>query len=236
MYEPLMRTFTTPHGNPIVMSYRDETNDWNTLTSCLTEDEYGLPSDLTGVAVDVGGHIGSVGIALALDNPEVRVIIVEPLPPNVALIRQNIDQNGVGARVHLLHGAAGRAGETVEVAYGYSQTEVGRHHAFIGNLSMIGDEPPGETIAFPATDLATLVALAGGAIAWMKIDTEGAEYDFLDSPAVKHVEGIVGEWHDGRQKDLVDLLQPTHYVELTGSVDNRVGGFRAAKVHDPDLL
>lgn len=228
-YELRGHGFRTPHGNPIHMTYRLETNDWNTLWASLNEDEYDLPAGLSGTAADIGGYVGSVGIALAIDNPDLRVVIVEPVPPNCDLIRRNIEQNGVADRVALIEGAAGKGGEPVTVWYGYEGTEAAEHHAFVGNSTLAYDDHkmlPHQTVEYEAVGLADLVPLS-----FLKVDTEGAEWAFLDSPALSEVETIAGEWHPVRghtMGDLLALLDPTHVVTFSGPQAGP-GGFRAVR-------
>jgi FkbM family methyltransferase len=229
MYDLRIGRFRTPGGHDLLMTYRDHTNDANTLTASLDQDEYGLPHDLEGVALDIGGYLGSVGIALAVDNPDLRVLIVEPVPPNIDLIRTNIEANGVGARVWLIEGAVGKSG-FVDVSYGFTGSESATHHAFVGNSSILATSDAAATISYPATTLQTLVAMAGGDVAFCKIDTEGAEFAFLDSPAVGKVETFVGEWHNthGTQDDIIGLLSETHVVTFSGPFEGP-GGFRAVR-------
>ena len=67
MYTVTHGTFRTPRGRSVSLSYREDTNDYNALRSCLDEDEYRLAElTLTGTALDVGAHIGGVTVALAL--------------------------------------------------------------------------------------------------------------------------------------------------------------------------
>lgn len=224
--------FHTPHGRPVRMSYRLDTNDYNTLFATLDSDEYHLPKGLTGMALDIGGYLGSVGIALAVDNPDLHVVIVEPVPPNADLIRRNIEDNGVGDRVSLIEGAAGHGGETVEVWYGYRGSESLEHHAFVGNSTLAYESSPTahESVLYVGKGLADFVA-EYGPLAFVKIDTEGAEWAFLDSPAVKDVETIVGEWHPVRghtQADMLALLDDTHEVTFDGPQAGP-GGFRAVR-------
>ncbi len=70
------------------MHYRTNTNDWNTIYASMVEDEYRIKDfyPLSGVALDIGAYVGSVGIALAIDNPSLHVICVEPVPGNIELI------------------------------------------------------------------------------------------------------------------------------------------------------
>jgi FkbM family methyltransferase len=227
MYEKVESFFfNTPHGNPIVMTFRKDTNDWNTLYSCLEEDEYLLPAGLSGRALDIGGHIGSVGIALALDNPDLHVTIVEPVPPNADLIERNIRENRVWNRVRLVRGAVGKG--TVRVRYGFSGNESAEHHRFIGNSMLAGDST---YIPLDLVGLGIRSLVGNDEVAFTKIDTEGAEYDFLDDPAVSQLVTIAGEWHnnDGHViGDILALLDKTHVVSFTGP-QTGPGGFRAER-------
>ena len=229
--------WATPAGNLAEFRYRTDTSDWNTVSSVMgTNDEYALPRGLTGWAFDCGAHIGPVTIALALDNPDLRVIAVEPVPDNVRLLRENVERNGIGDRVTIIDGAiAGPDDATVRVWFGYVGSETAEHHAFIGNSSLAYDHGGAgihdERIA-PAWSLSRLLELAGvERIAWLKVDTEGAEYEFLADPAVERIDIITGEWHNVRghvQGDIVTLLDATHRVTFTGP-EAGPGGFLAAR-------
>lgn len=212
-------TFRTPGGRLCTFAYRQETNDYNTLASSLDNDEYHLPKDISGLAVDVGGYLGSVGIALALDNRAMRVVIVEPVPDNADLIERNIDLNGVGEQVTLIRGAVGSGGESVDVWYRYQGTVSLDHHAFVGNSSLAYDRPDQvdhETVTHEAIGLRELIERYG-AIDYLKVDCEGGEWAFLDTPAVKDVAMIAGEAHavrGHRAGDIVVLLAATHDVTV----------------------
>lgn len=208
----------TPGGHPATFAYRDHTNDWNTLSSTMN-DEYRVPT-LSGVAVDVGGYLGSVGIGLALDNPDLRVWIIEPVPPNQELIEQNIATNGVGDRVTLIRGAVGKG--SVDVNFGYRGNEAVEHHQFVGNSTLATDEEH-ETVTYRGITVAALLKQTGP-IDFLKIDTEGAEWAFLGTPALSAVRTIVGEWHPVGGHTGADLaaLMPAHEVTLEGE-----HGFRA---------
>ena len=230
MYAPAAAVFRTPRGNPATMHYRTDSSDWNTLYSALNEDEYGLAGYvLTGLALDIGAHIGAVTVALALDNPDLRVIAVEPVPDNARLLRENVDANGLADRVTVIEGAAGSG--TVTVWYGYRGSETAEHHTFIGNSSLAydhGGENEHEEITYQGV---TLSDLAAGDVALLKIDNEGGEYDFLADPAVARCAVILGEWHNVRghvQTDIASLLGATHVVTFSGPVGGP-GGFVAVR-------
>ncbi len=201
------------------MSYRTGTNDFNTLFSCMTEDEYGL-RDLelgTGSAVDIGAYAGGVAISLATDHPGARVIAVEPLTANVSLIRDNIARNGLDDRITVLPVAAGHPGQKeATIRWAFGDDESGIHHRFVGNSSLSEHSMQHEVETVDAIDLLGLVELAGGYIDLLKIDCEGAEYGILNSPSVKDCGRIVGEYHDGRDR-LIALLAATHSVTTRGT-------------------
>jgi FkbM family methyltransferase len=223
--------FQTPGNRPVRMTYREGTSDWNTLNACMTEDEYVLRNGAwTGLALDIGAHIGGVTVGLALDNPHLRVIAVEAVPPNVELLRANVRAAGVEDRVTVVQGAVGRPGEPVDVWYGYRGSEVSEHHAFIGNCSLAYDDAgllDHETAHY---DFAvTLAELADGIVTLCKIDVEGGEFGFLDSRAVGRVKEFVGEWHPVRghtRASITELLGRTHDVMFYGPPEGP-GGFRA---------
>src|SRR3546814_6894147 len=50
------------------------------------------------------GHIGAVTVAVLVDNPECRAVILEPLPENIAAIHQILDEAGVADRAIVIYG------------------------------------------------------------------------------------------------------------------------------------
>jgi FkbM family methyltransferase len=231
-YEQAAGLWKTPRGAEAVFEYRQDTIDWNVITSTLTEDEYGLAAlVLEGWAFDIGAYIGSVAIALALDNPRLCVLAVEPVPDNVRLCRANVTRNGLSERVTVLDGAVGPPGATgLRVSYGYEGGELARYHAFVANTATSGQSAaPHEERRVVAYSLSSLVALAGGVPTFVKMDCEGGEWDLLSDPMTAQLPRIHGEWHaaQGRVRaDLEAVLAPTHDLTFTGPLAGP-GGFFA---------
>lgn len=229
-YDVQDATFITPQGRPAPMLYRANSSDWNTLWACMNEDEYGFKyRKLSGVAVDIGAHLGGVTIGLALDNPDLQVIAVEAVPPNAELLRQNVARNGLEGRVTVMEGAAGDGGP-VDIRYGYTGNENAEHHAFIGN-STVGANVPGATAHYPQSITLTNLLVGAGQIDLIKIDCEGSEYPFLADRNVSEVATILGEWHPIEGfglADLLRLLEPTHSLTFTGPQAGP-GGFVALR-------
>ena len=217
---------TTPGGHPAVFEVRDGSSDHNTVWSCVQEDEYHLRGmALEGTALDAGAHIGGVSVALALDHPGLRVVAIEPVPPNVALLRANLARNGVADRVTVVAGAVAAPGMLrAIVAWDFAGGVSAEHHRYIGNVRHIPYEDC-EQLDVEAWDMGRLVGLAGGSITFAKVDCEGGEYGLLRSSAVAQVATIVGEFHAGYER-LVRLLERTHEVSRT-SGDDGLGGFVA---------
>ena len=217
----LTKEVETPHGRPARFIVRDGTSDLATVgaTNRLwgnLVDEYHLPSGLSGWALDVGAHIGSVTVALLLDNPELRVVAIEAVPDNVELLRANLELNGVADRCVILAGAAWKGRGSIDVEYGYTGSELAETHAYIGSVTPWLDAPGTKrTATVPIVTLAAaLTRTDGQGFVWVKTDCEGAEHVFFKGAALRKVGTIEGEWHerDGSPESFAAQLSATHDV------------------------
>ena len=195
----------TPWGVEVTIFTREGTNDWNTLYSCIVEDEYKI-GDLrvdagNSTAVDIGAHAG--GCSLAMLSRGFKVIAVEPLPENAELIMKNVEANGWENNFTLHHKAINEvSGKEVVLRYGNENTESGSHHRFIGNtidssewqkdLWTEGREIKVSTISLDDT----LNAVENVDI--LKIDCEGAEWSAFKGASPEtlgKISSIVAELH-----------------------------------------
>lgn len=225
-YALAQHTFLTPRGREAHMTYRTESSDWNTVSSIMQpHDEYALAGfNLSGRAADVGAHIGAATVALLLDNPDLRVVAVEPVPPNAELLRTNLSANGLTDRCEVIEAAVGK-GRTTTIRYGATamdgdtpeETENATHHAFIGNSGIVypkSPKRPHTALTVPVVAIKALLPLD-----FMKIDCEGGEWGFLASPDVGKIATIVGEVHPTNGHTplhMAALLNETHAVTFTG--------------------
>ncbi len=234
MYAKALGTWRTSRGASAVFEYREDTNDWNCINACVTEDEYQLgPLALSGWAFDIGAHLGGVAIALALDNPSLRVVAVEPVPENAELCRANVERNHLAGRVEVIHGAIGSPGQAaITVCYGYSHSESTRHHTFIGAVRSAGHgEMPHRECQVTGYSLAALVNLVGGLPSFVKMDCEGGEWAAFMDPITVGLPRIHGEWHatEGHTRaDLECLFVATHELSFQGP-EAGPGGFTAVR-------
>ena len=212
---------------------RNDTNDAALILGIVRDDEYDLAklSDLAGMAVDVGAHIGAVSVALALDHPNLQVIAIEAVPENVEVLRANILANDLTHRIAVVQAAAAAPGrKRVSMLWGYRSAgdePVGyvTDSRYIANIYDKRADADRHTVK--AIDLAEVMD-GLDRIALLKIDCEGCEWGFLASERTKDVDLIVGEFHNGAGIEGLCELLPDHEVTQVGGLDD-VGLFRAVR-------
>lgn len=211
---------------------RTDTNDGALVAGIVRDDEYNLADlpDLSGVAVDIGAHIGAVAIALAFDHPDLRVVAVEAVDENVAVLRRNVEANRLTDRITVIEAAAAAPGrKRVRMLWNYRSA--GQEPAayvkdsrFIGNIYEASDSDA-DAHMVEAIDLDTIMD-GIDRLALLKLDCEGCEWAFLRSKRVKDVDLIIGEFHNGKRLPGLRAALPDHAVTQTGGHDD-VGIFRA---------
>lgn len=175
-----MNEFISPWGLAVKGDVREGTIDWNTLQSCITEDEYRisrLPKN--GVAIDIGAYIG--GCSLALASYGYRVFSVEPLPENNNLFRRNIYLNGYEDRIKLYERAVTSKENAMKSIYYFdTSNELGKQHEFIG--MPVHDKRAGKKIKVPTITLEQIFKENNlEKIDFLKVDIEGGEWDIFEN-------------------------------------------------------
>ena len=129
------------------------------------------------VVFDVGANVGFFSLAIArLVGPGGRVIAFEPLPANIARLKEHATRNALVARIEL-----------VETALWSSSApdapfQVGRLRQTRGGLVSNGVAPvlaDGETVRVPAVSLDDFVEQGHPPPDLIKIDVEGGECEVL---------------------------------------------------------
>ena len=222
----MMYQLHSPRGVPAVLRAREGTSDLAVIGSTFRGvagsgliDEYGLRETyISGRFVDVGAHIGSVSIAVLLDNPDATALLVEPLPENIEEITTNLAANGLLDRADILAGAVG----TDTIHYGFEGTEVARTNRYIGNLAM-----PMKVTKTAVVRLVTLSDLLPAAA--MKLDCEGGEWALLTDPRIVEIPLIFGEYHGSPgAAGVTKALGRTHRVMFQDRTLS-TGNFRAER-------
>jgi len=234
-----MQTVFSPHGREIKFWHRPDTADLSAIgaTNVLwgfTGNEYLLRDHppMTGWAFDIGAHVGAVALALAVDNPDLKVLAVEALAENCDMMRLSITESGI-TNIEVLEAAAtDKPRKSVPIAYGWTSAD-GMDDAYVDNNRFIGgmlDSPTGKVAKPPGVSLTSLMAERNiDRVRFLKIDCEGCEWQFLTSPDVDRVDELIGEYHFNRGIEHVhELLDATHDVQdLGGAPEGVVGLFWA---------
>lgn len=80
--------------------YLDWHRHWNADESALLASVRDIPAGAT--VLDVGANIGMLCCSLAVQRPDLRIVAVEPVPDNVACLRENLAVNDIG-NVEVIH-------------------------------------------------------------------------------------------------------------------------------------
>lgn len=168
------------------------------------------PLEPGGVVLDVGAHVGGFTIPLALANPKVRFVCFEPDPINHFNLRLNVKRAGVtNVTVHRCGLGDGR-GLIVEHDDGNTGSSVAAYHVR-GKV--------------PSQSLAGMVDLAGGRVALLKLDCEGAEHGAIRSFSdLVGVDAVIAELHETKTNPSVEAVHA-----VIKSKPNRVTIHKGAK-------
>jgi FkbM family methyltransferase len=183
---------------------RPNTTDWNTLSACITHDEYLLDRLLVkgGIMVDMGAHAG--GATLKALSLGAKVYAIEMCPENVSALIENCRLNGLvatfsdepGSRVVVIPKMLYTHNTHVEVDVSKEDTLFEYHHRYIWAPKLHVEPSPG-TVQIETVDLNTVLQDVPH-VDVLKIDAEGGEWwalmtaraDILDK-----IDIIVGEFN-----------------------------------------
>ncbi len=224
----LVITVPTVGGHVAKYMVRPDTNDSSLVGGIVGENEYPFDrmQNLSGWAIDIGAHIGIVTVALALDNPDLRIIAVEALAENVVLLAENIALNGLGDRVTIEAAAAGDGTDQL-ITYGYRSVPnepdaYVRDGRYIGGMYSPREGMDADSRMVRGISLSILMEDMDR-VALLKLDCEGCEWPVLANHAIERVDRIVGEFHgEPGLGGVMKLLEETHTV--TQLDDNPVNG------------
>jgi FkbM family methyltransferase len=162
-----------PEDDPTVLS---------PLIEVLLDDCYGVRrvKDATRI-LDIGGHVGLFSVLARLAHPSAQVDCYEPNPRLWPYLRHQATEAGFNAFPEAVGSRAAR------ISIEYRETGV---EGSIHSRTHEDEQGSGRQISFDEA-----VKRMGGTIDLAKVDCEGAEWSFLDSPAWNNVSRVAMEYH-----------------------------------------
>jgi|SRR5580704_15794758 FkbM family methyltransferase len=167
----------------IRIRYRLNKGDLHSIREIWFQEAYRLPFDCpSGVLLDLGANIGMASVWLAKRFSFTQVIAVEPDPNNAALVRQNLELNGI-------------PGQVLESAIGPKEGTARFEPCEISNLGRISEDG---SVLVPRISVETIIKkFSVESFTLIKIDIEGGEQDLFDGPTewLARTEAIIIEFH-----------------------------------------
>lgn len=174
------------------------------------------------VVVDLGANIGVFAAHICNLSRGARVACFEPDPSSYRTLAQNVSANQLEERIQVHQMAVWREQGTVYLASPSSASSVGQK---------IICRAKGAATAVKCITLAQALELAdpaGGPIALLKIDTEGAERDILeaaDAYTMHRVQRVALEYHSSQSRNRCYELLKSYGLRIrwgTGDADTGI--------------
>ncbi len=195
-------------GSGLQFRVRTAMDVWIIKETCLDHYyEYGMALQDNWTIIDVGAGLGDFTTYAARRSPHGRVVAFEPFPESFALLRHNLQMNGmyhVEAQDCAVADAAGRLLLNVDSKHATQHTVTA---------------PGTRMIEVQSITLAEVFEAYGlEHCDFLKMDIEGGEYAILrgvEADLLKRVQRIALEYHDntpaGQHDELVRLLQASGF-------------------------
>ena len=183
----------------VKIQYRLNKGDLHSIREIWFEDDYRLPFESScGVLLDLGANIGMASVWLAKMYAFTQVIAVEPDPKNAALVRNNLELNGI-------------LGQVLEAAIGPREGTARFEFSDFSNLGRLSED--GSSVQMLSVD-AIVKKFAVTRFALIKIDIEGGEQALFDGPTewLANTDAIIMELHP----NVVDCPRLTSLVSSHG--------------------
>ena len=157
------------------------------------------------VVVDIGAHIGGTSILAASLGAE--VFAYEPEKRNFDFLKKNVELNGFKNQIHCIKKGVGNPGKR--------KIFLKDGNSGMGTFEKISDEGQEIDVVSVAEVFKNIKHCD-----LLKMDCEGAEYEFIKDLPFEKIENISFELHVGDQKGIVEFLEKHYEVRTIEAVDN----------------
>lgn len=191
----LVRGIPTVWGKPIQMAVREGTNDLDVVRAVMVSDEYHV-KDFNykdgDIFIDLGAHIGTWSVLMAMRNPTFKVYSYEPLPENFDILCKNILSNRLTNIKPFNLAVSGTSEGKENIYYTDDSTPFGATHKFIGS-----DGGSGKLIKIDRISLNDILSNLSK-VRVIKSDCEGCEcrgFRVITDENLDKIDYVIGEFH-----------------------------------------
>ena len=187
--------------------------------------EYAMPELFSPkVILDIGANVGATARFFAREYPLAKIYCFEPVAENFAMLEKNI---AAFPQIRAFNIGLGKKTETIKIFHSDNQANFGGFSRFqagsdTGTTSTVQIEACEDFFAREHID----------PIDFIKIDTEGAEYDILTAiplARLANAQWIVGELHEQDDFKLLDYLSAHFEIGIKKTIGKRLSMFYAKK-------
>ena len=158
----------------ISFAYRRNRGDIQSIREVLINGVYRLPDGVRPTSVvDLGANIGLTSLWFCANYPIEKLVAVEPLPANAAMLRSNLAANDL--QFDVLEAAVGPASGEVTFA-----TQDDSNAGFVGDGNLV----------VPMVSMDDVLERIGGHVDLLKMDIEGGEQALIAEGKVDWLDAI----------------------------------------------
>lgn len=197
-----------------------------TFIEVFIDDDYYFKSDKKDpFIVDCGGNIGVTVLFFKFIYPDSKILVFEPIPDNIKLLKKNIEQNNI-TNVELVEKAVGEKMGELKIYGDRRAATISK--GLIDEQNKVSDEYKGKEIVVPVVPLSKYIKDKN--VDFFKMDIEGAEgsvfYDLQNTNLVKNIKQLSMEYHrfsfkENKLSGIVNILEKNNFdIVFSGDYTN----------------
>jgi FkbM family methyltransferase len=207
--------------------YRLGTSDPHLIYQILlkAKGEYQMPDAFSAdVIFDIGANIGTTARYFARQFPKATIYCFEPVSENFLMLQENTKSY---PNIRIFNFGLGSKTESIEIFHSDNDSNFGGFSRFAAGSDLEKSSP---VKIVSCNDFFAQEQVKP--IDFIKIDTEGAEYDILTAMPLGRLmsaKWIVGELHDQNDFKLLDFLSEGFEIGIKKTLGKRLSMFYAKR-------